>query len=1633
MGICAMLKEQGDEAHWVRANLKRFPEQAQASDDDVGDLVLDDCAAPAVPPAAATTTTATAAPGATTTTATAAAAPAAAAPVTITTPSGLTVVRSASASATSSASPRQQQQQQQTQQQGQQVAPAEHQEAVLARWLRQRHAGGLHVSRVVAAFSDECGRDLQFTPGRLLDYLASVPSLRLVGGLLVPSVASAASPGDAGALGAEGGDAEEARRQREDVERWMRERARPVLLSGLQAAFEADVGYRLRLPPGVRLRAFLGAVPSLVFLGGGGAEAVRHVTARDTPLPAAASAAPPVTAGQQQEQVTEFVQERGRVPLSRFAMAFRGAYGYWPKYDGHIRDYVLSIPGVVLVGSYPLECAVWHGDADASGDHQQQDEDEDEDGNDDEAEGEQQQQQQREPTQDEQVAQWLREQGGPVLMAKMPGLFARARGYRPQFTGKFKDYLLSIRGIAVSGTDGSDYATWVGTDSSPRGALSSSPRSATAAAAAAAAAQAPWSQAAQDEQVVAWLREQRGPMLASSFLRRWRGTFGTLLRYTGGLNNYLHSLPGVELAGYGDALTVQAAGGCGCCPPAAAARRPLSVTRRRSPAEAQQQQDDVDEPLVDYEKLREEREAAERARAEEEEAQRAHEEAERARLAAEASARAELEAKARLEALQRQREAVARAADEADYRRRAAEWQRLEAERVAREAAERRAAAVRERREQVLLAERERYARMSQLAMARQMQMMRTQQQFWRHVDDRVAQRTSEEAAAAAEEQRSREQQQQLLQEKQEKQEKQQERKSKSQKSSDSEAPKSHKKQKRLVADGMYSVLEDDQEDALEVAAPAADKHKKNGSASPAPEAPEAPAQENEGEEQDEEAAEEEEAQEEESSESAAQEEAEAAEEPAKTEDHEAGESQKEAAADAAQSHEAPAAAAAVAQESEEAEGGAEAADTAAPEADVAVEEPEHSEEEAPGEGAAQEPESAPEEPEEAVAEDADAASAAQEEEPQAHDRGEEPAAPDAAAVAAEAPSPSVSAAAVAASAVDEQPARAAAGAAVADAAPEEAGEEASQGAAEAPRERKAPAPDPEPDTVLLEVAARIRALLEETPGRAMALSAMPSEYQARFREPLDRRGRPIAEVAAMAPGVRVAGKKNKLRAVLDVPESPEERAARQERRAAESLAAGEHAAAARLLRDALESCPGDGRRADRLAMLALAQALSGDHAEARRSCEAALASDPQPSARGRAWASRALVVLGSLSQARAQAALAEGEPEAQRALADAATAQSSAERAASLASASPAAALTVAGAALAVSPGLAAAAVASAQAHASLGKHAQAIEEAAAVLAAEHAHDDDVAVRVRARLVCARSQLQSHKGSAADALAHLRKAAEADSGSAEVAELLGATEELARETAEAGRLAQAEQWPEALEAARRALAADVRACGAAGQPRDTARRVALLATASQALVALGKPEEALGVSTEAVRLTKCGNGAALRLRAAVHVALRDFKAARCDLLDALDIDPHDLDARQMARDVAKAERRSRLRSRTLYDALGVARGADEAQLRRAYKELAARWNPFRAPVEERLDAAQTFQEVSEAYSVLRDGETRAMYDRALDDGTLGDELGDDEEWADENDEEAGWRRRLRVNPQEVFSSVFGHEPQDAR
>ncbi len=64
------------------------------------------------------------------------------------------------------------------------------------------------------------------------------------------------------------------------------------------------------------------------------------------------------------------------------------------------------------------------------------------------------------------------------------------------------------------------------------------------------------------------------------------------------------------------------------------------------------------------------------------------------------------------------------------------------------------------------------------------------------------------------------------------------------------------------------------------------------------------------------------------------------------------------------------------------------------------------------------------------------------------------------------------------------------------------------------------------------------------------------------------------------------------------------------------------------------------------------------------------------------------------------------------------------------------------------------------------------------------------------------------------------------------------------------------------------------------------------------------------------------------------------------------------------------------------YEVLGVDKGADEGEIKKAYRKLALKYHPDRAPESKKKEYEEKFKEISQAYRILSDKEKKAQYDQ---------------------------------------------------
>jgi curved DNA-binding protein len=108
---------------------------------------------------------------------------------------------------------------------------------------------------------------------------------------------------------------------------------------------------------------------------------------------------------------------------------------------------------------------------------------------------------------------------------------------------------------------------------------------------------------------------------------------------------------------------------------------------------------------------------------------------------------------------------------------------------------------------------------------------------------------------------------------------------------------------------------------------------------------------------------------------------------------------------------------------------------------------------------------------------------------------------------------------------------------------------------------------------------------------------------------------------------------------------------------------------------------------------------------------------------------------------------------------------------------------------------------------------------------------------------------------------------------------------------------------------------------------------------------------------------------------------------------------------------------------RDYYEILGVTRGADADEVKRAYRKLARKYHP---DVSKEKNAEDKFKEVQEAYEVLRDPDKRAAYDQLGRNFRSGQQFRPPPDWA-QRFGQSGEQRFSDLNGfSDFFSSLFG-------
>jgi curved DNA-binding protein len=105
------------------------------------------------------------------------------------------------------------------------------------------------------------------------------------------------------------------------------------------------------------------------------------------------------------------------------------------------------------------------------------------------------------------------------------------------------------------------------------------------------------------------------------------------------------------------------------------------------------------------------------------------------------------------------------------------------------------------------------------------------------------------------------------------------------------------------------------------------------------------------------------------------------------------------------------------------------------------------------------------------------------------------------------------------------------------------------------------------------------------------------------------------------------------------------------------------------------------------------------------------------------------------------------------------------------------------------------------------------------------------------------------------------------------------------------------------------------------------------------------------------------------------------------------------------------------------YEILGVPRGADADEVKRAYRKLARKYHPDVSKVK---NAEEKFKELQEAYEVLRDPEKRAAYDHLGRDYRPGQQFRPPPDWSQRFGQSGNQRFSDLTGFSDFFSTLFG-------
>lgn len=148
--------------------------------------------------------------------------------------------------------------------------------------------------------------------------------------------------------------------------------------------------------------------------------------------------------------------------------------------------------------------------------------------------------------------------------------------------------------------------------------------------------------------------------------------------------------------------------------------------------------------------------------------------------------------------------------------------------------------------------------------------------------------------------------------------------------------------------------------------------------------------------------------------------------------------------------------------------------------------------------------------------------------------------------------------------------------------------------------------------------------------------------------------------------------------------------------------------------------------------------------------------------------------------------------------------------------------------------------------------------------------------------------------------------------------------------------------------------------------------------------------------------------------RGEINLELENFEEAVRDFEKASQISSHEFNIGNKLKD-AKAKLKQSKR-KDYYKILGVSKDASQADIKKAYRNMALKWHPDKNSdtEEHKLEADKMFKDIGEAYALLSDAQKRDRYDGGMDLEDI------------EHGHGGGFHGGGGVDPSDIFQMFFG-------